>query len=213
MAFRALDLFCGGGGASAGLHRAGFEVTGVDNEPQPEYPFAFVLADAFSVWVENYDLVWASPPCQAHSSLRHLHPDEEYPDLIGRTREMLKAWGGPYIIENVPGAPLRLPVQLCGSAFGLGVRRHRHFESNLLLAGVGCCHDIQRQPIDVSGTGARRKGPRKDDGGGNSRKPRNLVEAQVAMGINWLPRKALSQAVPPAYAEFLGRQVVMALKA
>ena len=210
---RALDLFCGAGGASVGLHRAGFDVTGVDIEPQPHYPFRFVQADAITVFVENFDFVWASPPCQAHSTLRHLHPGIEYTDWIGRTREMLKAWGGPYIIENVPGAPLLEPVRLCGSAFGLGVRRHRLFESNLPLAGVSCCHELQPRPIDVSGTGARRRGPRTDGKGGNSRKPRNIDEARRVMGIDWMDRAEIAQAVPPAYAEFLGRQVIMSLEA
>lgn len=204
---KALDLFCCAGGAAVGLHRAGYEVTGWDIENQPHYPFAFVQGNALDADLTGYDLVWASPPCQAHSTLKH-RTGKTYDCYIARIREKLKAWGGNYIIENVMGAPLINPVRLCGSAFGLQVRRHRIFESNVSLVGVDCRHDEQPEPIDVSGTGARRKGARLDGKGGNSRKPLNLKQAQEAMGMDWTDRKHLSQAIPPAYAEYLARQIL-----
>ena len=182
-------------------------MTGVDIVPQPNYPFTFRLGDALDADLTGYDFVWASPPCQAHSTLKHL-TGKSYECFIERTREKLKAWGGLYIIENVMGAPLRHPVRLCGSAFGLNVRRHRIFESNVKLVGVECHHEWYPEPIDVSGTGARRKGARLDGKGGNSRKPLNLKQAQDAMGIDWANRKELSQAVPPSYSEFLATQIM-----
>jgi len=204
---KALDLYCCAGGAAMGLHEAGYDVTGVDIVPQPNYPFPFLLGNALDADLSGYDLVWASPPCQAHSTLKH-RTGKDYECFIARTREKLEAWGGVWIIENVMGAPLRNPVRLCGSAFGLNVRRHRIVESNVPLVGVECRHDEQPEPIDVSGTGARRKGPRLDDKGGNSRKPLNLKQAQDAMGMDWTNRKEISQAIPPAYAEYLARQTL-----
>ena len=208
---RCADLFCGAGGAAMGLHRAGFAVTGWDIRPQTRYPFDFQLGDALDADLSGFDFVWASPPCQAHSALRHLHPAKEYECYIERTREKLKAWGGPYIIENVPGAPLVNPVKLCGSTFGLRVRRHRLFESNVPLVVPPCNHAVQGRPIDVSGTGGRRINRRENDHGGNTNKPRNLNEAQQAIGIEWMCRAEIAQAIPPAYSEFLGRQVMSVL--
>lgn len=208
---RALDLFCGAGGAAKGISDAGFTVTGVDLVHQPRFPFEFIQGDAIDADLSGYDFVWASPPCQRHSSLRH-RTGRDYECFIDRTRAKLKAWGGAYIIENVVGAPLIDPVRLCGSAFGLNVRRHRIFESNLLLAGVECRHAEQPEPIDVSGTGSRRLGPRLDGKGGNSRKPRNLQEARESMGIPWMDRRHLSQAIPPAFSKYLADQIMAALR-
>lgn len=132
---RLLDLFCGAGGAAMGYHRAGFEVVGVDLKPQKHYPFEFHQADALEFLAEHgreFDVIHASPPCQAHTSLKNLH-DKDYPELIEPTRRLLEKTGLPYIIENVVGAPLRNPILLCGSSFGLRVRRHRLFESNWFL--------------------------------------------------------------------------------
>lgn len=147
MTLRALDLFCGAGGASEGLRRAGFEVVGVDVEPQPEYPFRFVLADALTFPLEDvraqYDLVWASPRCQAFTAYRrrhnHVRPVE---NQIPATRARLRATGVPYVIENVPGAPLASPVRLCGSMFGLDVRRHRLFETSFPVEVPSCDHSV-----------------------------------------------------------------------
>lgn len=201
-----------------GLHRAGFDVIGVDIKPQPRYPFTFVQADAtrppFNL--SDFDFIWASPPCQAHTSLVALQ-DKEYPDLIPHTRAMLDAGGTLYVIENVAGAPLRNPIMLCGSRFGLKVRRHRLFESKFLgrpgnYLFSGCDHRRQGRPIDITGTGSRRTSRRRDGGGGDSFKPRNLEEAREAIGIDWMDRAELSQAIPPAYSEFIGRTALAAAK-
>lgn len=194
MKLRAADLFCGAGGAAMGLHRAGFEVVGWDRKVGLAYPFQRHICDALSANLSGFDFVWASPPCQKHCAFAHLHK-KEYECFISPVREKLKAWGGPYIIENVPGAPLLNPVQLCGSWFGLRVRRHRMFESNIALRGVDCRHR------------------RKDDHGGNCHKPHNIKEAQDAIGIDWMNRAEIAQAIPPAYSEFLGKQVLAALTA
>lgn len=201
----ALDLFCCAGGAGMGLHQAGFAVTGVDIVDRPNYPFTFRQGDALDADLTGFDFVWASPPCQAHTTLKH-RTGKEYECFIARTREKLQAWGGAYIIENVMGSPLENPLMLCGSSFGLGVRRHRLFESNLFLYPADCRHDLQPEPLDVTGTGSRRKGDRLDGKGGNSRKPRNLQEAREAMGMPWATRKEISQAIPPAFSRFLGEQ-------
>jgi DNA (cytosine-5)-methyltransferase 1 len=216
---RALDLFCCAGGATRGLQLAGFHVTGVDIRPQPRYcGDAFVQADALRppFRLSDFDFVWASPPCQEYTSLRVLQGDKRYPDLIDAVRAMLNAAGVLYVIENVPGAPLRNPIVLCGSRFGLKVRRHRLFESQFLgMPGnyiySGCHHTSQGQPIDVSGTGSRRVIARKDGAGGDSFKPRNLAEAQAAIGIDWMTRPEIAQAIPPAYGEFIGRAALNAL--
>lgn len=205
---RLLDLFCGAGGSAMGYHRAGFEVVGVDIKPQKHYPFEFHQADAMTYPLEGFDVIHASPPCQAHSALRHLRPEKSYECFIERTRERLMLWGGPWIIENVPAAPLRNPITLCGSSFGLRVRRHRLFESNVFLKSLPCNHKGQGRPTDVSGTGGRRINRKPNDHGGNTNKPRNIEEASMAMGIDWMTRYELSQAIPPAYCEFIGRQLM-----
>ena len=128
MTARALDLFCGGGGVSYGLALAGYEVTGVDLVHQKRYPFEFRQADALTYPLDGYDLICASPPCQAYTSARHIR-GREHPRLIEAVRDRLAASGTLYIIENVVGAPLIDPVMLCGSMFGLKVWRHRLFEA------------------------------------------------------------------------------------
>ena len=198
-----LDLFCGAGGASFGLYQAGFEVVvGVDHCPQPDYPFGFLEMDALSVEsiVGNFDLVWASPPCQKFSAYGrrkgHLF---EHVDLISETREVLERAGVYYVIENVPGAPLRMPTQLCGSSFGLDIRRHRWFESNFQLFGPPCKHGWQRPRFPCAGN---RKRLRKTVEIGVWRIP--LDVQQQAMGIDWMDKWELSQAVPPAFSKYIG---------
>lgn len=219
---RLLDLFCGAGGAGMGYHRAGFEVVGVDIDPQPTYPFEFHQRDALEVLahyehgdhpIGHFDAIHASPPCQSYSVTASLH-DCEYPELVDDVRWNLERIGLPYVIENVVGAPLVNATRLCGSSFGLGVRRHRLFETSPVVIGAPqCAHHLQPEPIDVTGTGGSRLGDRLDGGGGNSRKPRNLAHAREAMGIDWMTRPELSEAVPPAFTEWVGSQLLAHLQA
>jgi len=204
---RILDLFCKAGGAGWGYHLAGFDVVGVDIEPQPNYPFEFHQMDALEYLrrtrLAMYDVIHASPPCQAYSVTASLHRNE-YAELVDVVRDRLDQSGLPYVIENVVGAPLRNATLLCGSSFGLGVRRHRLFETKPMLLGAPpCAHHLQPEPVDVTGTGGPRLGAR-PGGGGNSRKPRNLAHAREVMGIDWMTRRELSEAIPPAYTEWIG---------
>lgn len=202
---RALDLFCGAGGASMGLHRAGFDVVGIDHRAQPRYPFEFRLGDALEADVRGFDLVWASPPCQAFTAYRRRGNVRQAPNLIPPTRDMLRASGAAYVIENVVGAPLEAPTMLCGSMFGLGVRRHRLFETNFWPGLLPSCRHVGVQ-IPVYGHGVPQWFREKW-----GRVYRIDIETQrVAMGIDWMTRDELSQAIPPAYSEWLGRQALRA---
>lgn len=204
---KALDLFCCAGGASSGLVAAGLEVVGVDLEPQPEYPFPFIQADALSFPLEGFDLIWASPPCQAFTAYKrrraHVAPR---PNLIPAVRERLRVSGVPYIIENVIGAPLENPTMLCGSMFELDVRRHRIFETSFPVAELVCDHAkwLPRFPPATN-----RQNLRKTVEVGVWRIP--LETQRVAMGIAWMSLPTLSQAVPPAYATYLARQFLESL--
>jgi len=196
---RALDLFCGAGGAAMGLYRAGFDVTGIDSRPQPSYPFEFIRADALAppVRPSDYDLIWASPPCQAYSATRKI-TGKEYPDLVPGTRALLERGGRPWVIENVPGAPLRHPFRLCGTMFGLGVIRHRIFEATFLVLAPGCGRHGPTNSHRGYSTGAEFVCV----AGNNYRRG----EGARAMGIDWMrTRTELSQSVPPAYSEFIAR--------
>ena len=224
---RLLDLFCGAGGAAMGYHRAGFEVVGVDIAPQKRYPFRFVQADALAYVREHgheFDAIHASPPCQRYSALRSRHGDRDYPDLVAPTRDALNAAGLPWVIENVPGAPLLSPMLLCGTMFGLVTEsgelwRHRLFETSWPCAVLTPpCHHTAR-PIRCYGGGglySRNPPPRRvvgisgHTGGRELRRagctPRSGIEERRAvMGIAWMTRDELSQAIPPAYTEFIGR--------
>jgi DNA (cytosine-5)-methyltransferase 1 len=197
-----------------GLHRAGFDVIGLDLVFQPRYPFPFVQGDALRppFNLESFDLIWASPPCQAHSALKTMHNARGHASLIPATRAMLRASGVPSIIENVVGAPLIDPIMLCGTMFGLGVddaelRRHRIFETSFPVLPLRCRHgDRGRRTIGIYGEGCR-DSRRKFD--------KNIPEFTVehgreTMDISWMSTAELSQAVPPDYAEYLG---IMALAA
>ncbi len=208
---RALDLFCGAGGATCGLQRAGFNVTGVDIKAQPRYCGDRFIHDDALVFAEpvanlrQFDFIWASPPCQDYSSLK-VFSGEKRGKLIDPVRAMLEASGVPFAIENVVGSELRNPITLCGSMFGLGVWRHRLFEvSPPLLFVPQCHHALVPEPIDVTGTGSAQRSPRKKQTGGLSRKPESLTQARGVMGIDWMSRKEISQAIPPAYSEFIAR--------
>ena len=295
MSFRLLDLFSGAGGGAKGYHQAGFEVTGIDCRPQPRYPYAFVQADALAylaAYGHEYDAIHASPPCQKYCALRHLSK-KDHPDLIPQTRELLHRIGRPFVIENVPGAPLVSPMTLCGTMFGLRtdcgaeLRRHRLFETNWpLMCGLKCRHyqselpctisvhgnsggssrrdgydptiaghtaedrrgtvirvygerpkngsersirQAEKRTICVNGTGQPTEGRSTITVTGSTAKheigtnrtlrkggvePRPVVRkcfpvsaARVAMGIDWMTMKELSQAIPPAYTFFIGPQL------
>ncbi|WP_202919377.1 DNA cytosine methyltransferase [Saccharothrix deserti] len=217
---RLLDLFCRAGGASAGYHAAGFDVTGVDIDPQPHYPFPFVQADALTVDLTGYDVVAASPPCQRYSTATPTSRRHDHPDLLDPVRQRLQEavarghiWG--YVIENVPGAPMHNPVTVCGDTLRLGVRRHRLFESNLTLYGTPCHHDRATPAVPVYGSYGQR-GRRNPDVGEPSRNPVDgepspataTEAARAAMGIDWMPWPDLTQAIPPAYTFWLGTQLM-----
>lgn len=213
---RLLDLFCGAGGAAMGYYRAGFEVVGVDRKPQPRYPFKFVQADAIDYCLRHghkFDLLHASPPCQTHSCLASILTPEQlakHEDLIAPTRAAMISTGRPYIIENVYGARRALinPIMLCGTHFGLKVYRHRLFECQPYLMGLP--HHPHRDNLRGSGRGLSDKGFISVTGNGGDRSLGSsfFSTACESMGIDWMSRKELSQAIPPAFTEFLGKQII-----
>lgn len=202
---RALDLFCGAGGAGMGLFRAGFHVTGVDLHPQPNYPFRFHQADAMAAPVdyEKFDLIWASPPCQAYTRAQRIQANN-HPDLIRVVRGLLRATGALYVIENVPDAPLIQPLVLCGQMFGLKTYRHRLFETSFPCEQMICTHTAPQ---------AKMGRPPKDGEFiqvvGNFS---NVEAGREAMGVDWMTRDELREAIPPAYAEFIGRAAMRHLR-
>ena len=194
---RLLDLFCGAGGAAVGYHRAGFDVVGVDIVAQPRYPFEFVQADALeslvyftcSSEVEPFDVIHASPPCPRYANVTRWRGNpEDHSDLLPPVRVLLEATGLPWVIENVPGAPMRPDVVLCGSAFGLTVRRHRWFETNVPLFTLipPCRHGSDLLPFMHKGERAYAD----------------------ALGCGWMSKTEARDAVPPAYTEHIGRQLL-----
>ena len=216
---RLLDLFCGAGGSAVGYHRAGFDVVGVDIAPQPNYPFRFWRRDVMELhfWEGGceglpFDAIHASPPCQAFSDLKDMHNAKQHEDLLTPTRKLLEATGLPYVIENVEGAPMVPTITLCGSSFALGaegarLQRHRHFEANFPLMGPPCVHGVARRVIGVYG--------------GHGRDRRRTVNTQdfstearrEAMDIDWMTGTELSQAIPPAYTELIGHQLMQHIQA
>ncbi len=224
-----LDLFCCEGGMAKGYANAGFEVVGVDNVAQKRYPYEFIQAsfeevlDGQRSWVRNeFDAIHASPPCQADSITKHSH-SKQHVSLVADTRELLKATGLPYVMENVVGAKMPGSVIVCGSALDLTaededgsllvLKRHRQFESNIPLVGTGCkCAEYKARGYKVGGV----------YGGGSSDRthaeqvrhggytPAKSVQEQL-MGIDWMTRYGLNQAMPPAYGKFIGDQLREAL--
>ena len=211
---RLLDLFSCAGGAAMGYHRAGFEVVGVDINPQPRYPFEHHVGDAIEfarLHGHEFDAVHASPPCQTFTAYRRRGAGvgDDYLNLIPETREVLQEIGRPYVIENVEMARGELidPVCYCGSSFGLNVRRHRLFESNMPLNPPPCDHAWQtpRFPPATNRTNLRRTVEV-----GVWRIP--LATQREAMGIDWMELRELSEAIPPAYTEHIGRQLISHLQ-
>lgn len=199
---RILDLFCGAGGAARGL-RSAFpeaEIVGVDHVWQKRYPYTFVQSDAMDFPLEGYDLIWASLPCQHYSRLKHF-AKRNYGSHIPALRARLKASGKSYVIENVPLAPLINPLTLCGTMFGLNTIKHRLFEINpaIWFPPATCSHlkktvRAGRRPADnqyhcIAGNFA------------------DLPGAKKAMGIDWMTRKKMLQAIPRIYAEWIGRTI------
>lgn len=185
-----------------GLRRAGFKVVGVDIDPQPNYPFQFKQGDALTFPLSGFDFIWASPPCQAHTQLRGLgkaNPNDV--DLIPAVRARLQRTRSAWVIENVLGSSLIDPVVLCGSMFGLAVRRHRLFEANFSIPKFDCsCR--QRKNVAVYG---KAPGHRLPDG---VQRARDLAHGSWAMGIDWMTWGELTQAIPPAYAEHVARSAI-----
>jgi DNA (cytosine-5)-methyltransferase 1 len=198
-----------------GYAAAGFEVVGVDSRPMPRYPFEFVQADAMAYPLDGFDVIHASPPCQAYSITRHSHK-VEHPDLLPATLERLRASGKPWIVENVVGAPLTDALTLCGSMFNLlaydpktaqtvQLQRHRLFQSSVLLLAPGPCrHAAGVQVAGVYGGGSTDlKHARNVRHGGYT--PPDAVR-RALMGIDWMSRRELAQAIPPVYTQWLGDQ-------
>lgn len=223
---RLLDLFCGAGGAGMGYHRAGFDVVGVDIKPQPHYPFPFILGDALDVmnrmflgekflasdgkWygIDDFDGIHASPPCQAYSMAgqQWRSAGKKYPDLVEATRSSLIASGKPYIIENVPGAPLINPVLLNGAMFDKTLNRRRLFE---------CSFDVPFRLIPKDRPSRFRMGrPVKE---GDQITPvghfSNIPYARKVMETPWMTGQEMTQAIPPAYTEFIGKELMKVLEA
>ena len=190
-----------------GYHRAGFDVVGVDNRPMPRYPFEFHQADALEYLRENgreFDAIHASPPCQAYSvATKRAGTSHRHPDMVDEVRQVLRGIGKPWVIENVPGSPLQQDLVLCGSMFGLEVRRHRIFETEPCLWTLVQPCDHSGRIYSVFGHGSGNKN-RSDHG--------SVADWKRAMGIDWMIREELIQAIPPAYCEYIGRRLIERLR-
>jgi DNA (cytosine-5)-methyltransferase 1 len=208
-----LDLFCCAGGAGVGYSRAGFQVVGVDIVPRPNYPLPFIQADAMALdpeFIACFDAVHASPPCQSYSDLAKRNGNaDEWPRLIEPVRQMLTECGLPYVIENVEGSPLLNPVVLCGTMFpGLRVLRHRLFEANFEIVPPSHKKHPKVHTFDRRKSHFGKTNEWTDyvqvTGGGNC----TLAAARDAMGIDWMSKGEINEAIPPAYTELIGRQLI-----
>lgn len=210
---RLLDLFCGEGGSSAGYVAAGFEVVGVDIEPQPAYPFEFHQADAMTFDLDGFDAIHASPPCTGHTTMANIagfrgeHGTEW---MLRATIDRLAAAGLPYVVENVVGADMPTALTLCGSEFNLTdgpylLRRHRRFAANVFLWSAGGCRCAGRDIVGVYGELSKNDRP----ASGERRVMRAGVErARRVMRMPWASPEGITQAIPPAYTEFIGDQLL-----
>jgi DNA (cytosine-5)-methyltransferase 1 len=229
---RLLDLFCGAGGAAMGYHRAGFDVVGVDIAPQPHYPFDFERGDALevlrtgytpevmSVIAEDFDAIHASPPCQSETTMSNRHRGagglaDRRADLLTPTLEALVSVGLPWVVENVVGASSKMreytPILLHGGMFGLGVNRPRLFCSNTLLMS----HQPAPRPLDPIGVYGKAPDGRRlfDRADGTTQyAAKDLAQAQKAMGMDWADWHGTKEAIPPAYSEYIGAQLMQYLK-
>lgn len=219
--YKLLDCFCKAGGASVGYYNAGFEVVGVDIEPQPNYPFKFIQRDALEVladieFISQFDIIACSPPCQCYSKLKYLSGnvekwEENHVDLVAPTRELLVKTGKPYVIENVEGAPLINPIKLCGSQFeNMYTQRPRLFESNIPLKKPD--NPVVRHKTLKLGHGIAEDGYITVAG---TRSPMGMNEVQTKLyygfalgGIDWMTLEELTQAIPPCYTEWIGKQII-----
>lgn len=205
-----LDLFCGAGGASVGYHHAGFDVIGVDINSQRNYPFEFIRSDALSYLADNghrFTAVHASPPCHDHSRYTSRWGLNGTGHLLSDTRKLLSAISMPWVIENVPGAEMRVDYKLCGCYFGLpGLRRIRWFETSWRGSAVFPEHDHSDHTVTVTGHSG---GSSKRDG---SRGFGSLAAWKQAMDISWMTAGEITQAIPPAYTEYIGGQLLAQLR-
>lgn len=213
-----LDLFCCQGGASAGYVRAGFDVVGVDITLQPRYPFAFRQADALdylrrlmaSGELARFAAIHASPPCQEYSTLKSMKT-RQYPDLLAPTRELLMQTGLPWVLENVSTAKMAHGTVICGTALGLNVRRHRRFDASFLLWSPGPCRH-QPDNINVYGHGVWNYRQRDEQHKhwqrqNSSQCPLTVAEGRAAFEVEWMTQHGMAECVPPAYTEWIGRQI------
>ena len=207
---RLLDLFCGAGGAAMGYHRAGFDVIGVDINPQPHYPFEFHQADALTFPLDGFDAIHASPPCQAYSRMRHLPwvGRVDHPMLLAPMWKRLSATGVPWVIENVEDAPMPHSVVLCGWTLGLPMYRHRRFGSSVLIMA-----HPHRKHVQVIHAGGRNLASRYRQGGARDVAGLFPSATLTDVGLQWMPQRAASQAIPPAYTEHIGVQLLAYLGA
>ena len=228
-----LDLFCGAGGAAMGYHRAGFEVVGVDNKPQPHYPFEFILSDALHImdnllrgvplfrkegeyYLQDFCAYHASPPCQDYAVTRSIpnRDSSKYPRLIDPIRVKIEATGKPFVIENPPPAPLFNPITLCGSMFGLRTRRHRLFECHPPIYFLPFGHDHSGR-VKTPGNGKSLNIYVKDDDPGNVTVAGHLFSLKAgsrALDIDWMNRDELAEAIPPAYTEYIGKYLLQVVE-
>jgi DNA (cytosine-5)-methyltransferase 1 len=207
---RLLDLFCGAGGAAVGYHRAGYDIVGVDIRPQPNYPFEFHRGDALEYPLAGFGAIHASPPCQDHSPLSNFHATHGTGWMLPATIDRLRPLPVPWVVENVVGPTVTMGgwwFNLCGSSFGLDVRRHRRFGSNRLMLAPPCAHHWQtprfrgidrRQTTLASVVGVY----------GHLDYAGQAELRNAAMGIDWMTQPELAQAIPPAYTEWIGGQLI-----